>query len=627
MDAEAANDLVNSLPNRLTNSNNHDELRAEMLREGITGNEVTGAFVAYDLDHRNSKKTWNDVLDHPFFVIDGLGSGSVHQLSQHQSLHMSHDLSTAARSDLANFLGFDVHFADWIAFDQDTQTNLQVANQQAPAYLLARFLSDTYSSRINTDHEASEFAKLQDSLNMITVCFGYELNITGGSAEDAQLIRLDGESEEKIIACVEVKQAALVPLFVDIAADLALFGFATHVAKTPCENESRDRQELRRNLFRSLGFRGEFIRDDNPQKNSSSMTEKMLERKAPYAKGLDLVIGNVTRLLQESKLRPTDCVGLWGAIMQACMYSVFNKKTVSVVVSARTFWFLRLTCDKDGKCTVQISQGLSVGRPGFLRGLIQFCVFAAGQPEMSRLAQRHWQIALALPTYGGVGESLGREQAGEEKDLRGGSAAEYDAGGTRGSESNTSRGESLPAVETAQAHDFLDMDVPLAVGDNGVVVPWLDQIGPSLSVLGMGRSGEVTVREWNNQRVAVKVFCLRGADEDRIVDDVYMHELEVLTSLQSLWGKFVPRLLFQQPWKTSPMIGMQLGEPLPDDFDEWSEEDIKLRDMAVEAVEELGWEQRDFRGANFVRLVNGSDEPPSIAMVDFESFEKPYSSC
>ena len=91
MDAEAANNLVNSLLDRLANSSNHDDLRAEMLCEGIAGHNVNAAFVVHGLNNRSSI-IWNDVIDHPFFVIQGLGSGG-QLLNQWQSLHISHDIS------------------------------------------------------------------------------------------------------------------------------------------------------------------------------------------------------------------------------------------------------------------------------------------------------------------------------------------------------------------------------------------------------------------------------------------------------------------------------------------------------------------------------------------------------
>jgi hypothetical protein len=106
---------------------------------------------------------------------------------------------------------------------------------------------------------------------------------------------------------------------------------------------------------------------------------------------------------------------------------------------------------------------------------------------------------------------------------------------------------------------------PRLVGNYGVVVPWLHQIGSSLQVLGNGRSGIVTKNLWSGQEVAVKKFILQE-DDERSVYRVYKHECKVLLSLRSLWGTHVPKLLFRKPWTTSPMIGLQLGEQLADDM-------------------------------------------------------------
>jgi hypothetical protein len=133
-----------------------------------------------------------------------------------------------------------------------------------------------------------------------------------------------------------------------------------------------------------------------------------------------------------------------------------------------------------------------------------------------------------------------------------------------------------------------------------------------VEVLGRGRSGEVTKVVWNAQPVALKTFILQF-DDNRSLESVYEHELEY----QELWGKHVPELLFHKPWPTSPMIGLELGEPLPDDMSKLSDTDRQKANESVAKIRELGWHQNDVRGANFVRLKSNK-----IAMIDFESMEK-----
>jgi hypothetical protein len=149
-----------------------------------------------------------------------------------------------------------------------------------------------------------------------------------------------------------------------------------------------------------------------------------------------------------------------------------------------------------------------------------------------------------------------------------------------------------------------------------MAIPWFDQIGDTLEVLGRGRSGEVTKVVWNAQLVALKTFILQF-DDNRSLESVYEDELDVLWELQELWGKHVPELLFYKPWPTSPMIGLELGEPLPDDMSKWSDTDLQKANESVEKIRELGWHQNDVRGANFVRLKGNK-----IAMIDFESMKK-----
>ena len=132
MDAATVNRIANYLPGRLANSNNHDDLRRELLSEGISGGHVSFAFMLHGVEN---SFTWDILIDHPFFVIGGLGSGG-YPLIQQQSSGMSHALSTAARSVLANYLAIEVHFANWTSFAQDTQTVLQVENQEEPPSLL-----------------------------------------------------------------------------------------------------------------------------------------------------------------------------------------------------------------------------------------------------------------------------------------------------------------------------------------------------------------------------------------------------------------------------------------------------------------------------------------------------------
>ena len=58
MDAAVVSQLVNSKPDRLANSNKHDGLRRELLREGIAGEHVSLAFMLHGVEN---SITWNDL--------------------------------------------------------------------------------------------------------------------------------------------------------------------------------------------------------------------------------------------------------------------------------------------------------------------------------------------------------------------------------------------------------------------------------------------------------------------------------------------------------------------------------------------------------------------------------------
>ncbi|KAL3933864.1 MAG: hypothetical protein SGARI_003606 [Bacillariaceae sp.] len=112
-------------------------------------------------------------------------------------------------------------------------------------------------------------------------------------------------------------------------------------------------------------------------------------------------------------------------------------------------------------------------------------------------------------------------------------------------------------------------------------------------------------------------------EDDRNLRDVYEHELQVLWSLRSLWGTHVPELLFHKYWPSAPRIGLELGEPLPDDMSVWSPTDQKKANETIKKIEEFGWTQTDVRGANFVRLkAKAESNEATIAMIDFESMER-----
>jgi len=96
-------------------------------------------------------------------------------------------------------------------------------------------------------------------------------------------------------------------------------------------------------------------------------------------------------------------------------------------------------------------------------------------------------------------------------------------------------------------------------------------------ILRKGRCGEVKrVKCRDHENVAMKEFSNNSDQEAHETPlDVYKHELK------DHWGTHVPELLFKNPWPTCPSIVMQFGNSMPDDFNEWSVDDIQLRNGTI----------------------------------------------
>lgn len=359
---------------------------------------------------------------------------------------------------------------------------------------------------------------------------------------------------------------------------------------------------------------------------ASPLVLQLLKQEDPIKPKITQAAESVLRRLHEGRQEPHDAVNLWAAVMQACLHTVLERRKMTMVVSARIFWCIRLrTNEQQQQCCIDISQGYNFGGQGFLRTLIQFFHRAKLEADMNASEQQMWSLALQVDVEedDDSNESIANERsnadANEDK--------ETTPPPKRAKHQNTTQlqpamsdSESPPPL-TEQENERVADSTPRHVDKYGVVVPWLHQIGKPFQLVAKGRSGIVTKNMWAGQEVAVKKFVLQQQDDDRSVFDVYRHECKILVQLRSLWGEHVPRLLFRQPpWRTSPMIGLQLGEYLHDDMSTWDLEDLEKANETIAKVAAHGWVQRVVRGSNFVRLCNGGKS--WIAMVDFESVEE-----
>ena len=53
-----------------------------------------------------------------------------------------------------------------------------------------------------------------------------------------------------------------------------------------------------------------------------------------------------------------------------------------------------------------------------------------------------------------------------------------------------------------------------------------------------------------------------------------------------------------------PAIGLQLGETMPDDFSCWSQKELQMMKETIAKVRQCGYEQKNERGNNFIRLLD-----------------------
>ena len=164
-----------------------------------------------------------------------------------------------------------------------------------------------------------------------------------------------------------------------------------------------------------------------------------------------------------------------------------------------------------------------------------------------------------------------------------------------------------------KAHRMLCLDIDMS----GVITPYICYLEDVVETLGNGRCGEVKKIKWRGGYAALKRFELIDPDDDRCPLDVCEREVKIYYALESLWGKHVPRLLFKCPWSWYPAIGVEVGEPMPDDYDEWSAADLEKKRKTDEAIKGFGYVQMDDRGSNYVRLAG-----EKIAMIDFEVLEE-----
>jgi hypothetical protein len=583
-----------------------------------------------------------DLLESPFFIAKNLKALPLPQVQTNASnRRLSGNVSTTARVVLKNFYSYNVTFEAWDDFET-------LMDQQAISSLDGTLPDDTnnwgtmiHSLLLETlrsdmggaTGELPELAILHGCLREVFTAFHFDMKVNSGSEEDVTCRSLSTDTD---FMFMEGKESACLPrLLCTDGHHLCLFGFATKLARiqwkapnTPFHSHQEWHDNARENNNRREGLQNFLVVEGRKPSEHAYTSVQPSAKTNAILLDPQQEIGDAVRAVHAKfdagEIEPHDPVNLWVAIMQACHYSIKQGRTMTIVQSARMWWFVHLDGGTNG-CVVRISNARKVGSRHFLTTVMKFLHHAHDSPKMEQGLQRRWEksIACASPksTDATTIEPAVASTNEESLNNSGDSPREQ----KRHRQSSAGKASSLSHVEQkcceltgtpSVSFDEEETDSCFGYDEFGMEIPWFDQIGDTLEVLGCGRSGEVTKVVWNAQAVALKTFVLQF-DDSRSLESVYEHELNVLQELRELWGKHVPALLFHKPWPTSPMIGLELGEPLPDDMSTWSDADRQKANDSVQKIRELGWYQDDVRGANFVRLQGNK-----IAMIDFESMEK-----
>jgi hypothetical protein len=589
----------------------------------------------------NTSFTIEDFLESPFFIAKNLKELPDQVQPPASDRRLSGNVSQTARGVLKDFYSYNVAFDKWVGFEplmavQDISSLATLPeNMHNWGMMVRRLLSLTSASNMGkATGEVQELTIMHGALRDVFLVFDFSMDVKNGSDDDVTCSILSTPTD---FMFTEGKESSCLPrrLFTD-GHHLCLFGFATKLARIQWtarpgarqdwHDEAKENNTYRAGLQQFLEVGGvEPSMYAHTSVRPSAKTNAILRRHSDI---LAHAAGVVHANFASGMIEPHDAVNLWAAVMQACHYSINKGRAMTIVQSARMWWFIHLSEQQDhsgdhSSCVVRISEARKVGSRHFLTIVMQFLSYAHRSPLMEQGPRRRWETAIASASSRSTRASMEPTVATINEEMNNGgdipSGQKRHRPSPTGTASSLSHAEQKCCASTATPTVSFDKDETYSCfgyDEFGMQIPWFDQIGDTLEVLGQGRSGKVTKVVWNAQPVALKTFILQS-DDSRSLESVYEHELEVLWELRELWGKHVPKLLFHKPWPTSPMIGLELGEPFPDDMSTWSDTDREKAKESVQKIKELGWYQEDVRGLNFVRLRGNK-----IALIDFESMAK-----
>lgn len=340
--------------------------------------------------------------------------------------------------------------------------------------------------------------------------------VENGSAEDITMSLLTDQARNGFLFG-EGKETSFLPLSVpeNRSHELCLFGFATYVARSTPEGRISTEQ-----LRNTLGIRRlPTVQRASP---ASALASSLLQCQG----GIAPVSASIRTMLANRRIGKNDAMHLWAAVMQACHYTVAKRKTISIVVSVKIIWYIRLET-KNGECFISISDPYRLGAEGCNRTLMKFLFYASASAEMGDADRRLWELALGTQANPPRRHFLSRRNKGQpasgrqsqhgtskrKQPPRGGS------GTTKGHAIFEKRANDRSPNLVTECEDFLSVD-------KYGIVPYFDQIGKVMGMLGRGRCGSVTRVEWEGGYAALKTFVVqKDKGETPRVLDVYEHEL------------------------------------------------------------------------------------------------------
>lgn len=619
------------------------------------------------------------VLNMPFVVLPRVHHQvAPHDVASRMANAMSQDTASMKRMSLGGAHLFQVGFQSWDnCFPEVLQAPSFLENDQEVIgnAVLKMFEGSCLGYPVGVAEEdrkakkeVLQLAFLSDGLNRLLGLFGFEMDVFSPPADDFKFLLLeekdsDEEMDEEVervrnvFLVGEGKDATALPdkaLPPKLSCHLCIFGFASwlvsnyEIEMSSTENSRLlgEANELAKRLKQKLHLTPDRPTKETGEEAASGQKEQSKEANEGKTKNLvagehigfyrnalqslergelDATVQSVIENRQNMKIGSMSALQVWGAVMQACFTSIKKKKKFTMVLSVKNMWFIELKV-QNGKTLVLISDPVVVGSPGSNLKLLFFLGRAKTGGDMPTEDQERWEISLPIekkkggrggPSMDGNGRAGSDGDHGRHKKFKKDSAAD-------GKSEEDCVAPWSPCYE--KGGELVDKQVAseecLSQDEYGVVVPYFHQIDDVVGVLGTGRCGEVKKIKWRNGFAAKKEYMLDPSEDGRYNVDVFEHERDMLFELKDLWGKYVPRLLFHKNWPKQPVLGLQVGNPMPHEWSEWSKEEVRQADEAIAAVKRAGWIHHDLEARNFVRLTNEGDGTTSIAVIDFEDAHK-----